>query len=473
MKLPLALVICVVTGLAALPARAADAWPQFRGPNSGGVAPGTASLPDEIGPQTNVAWKTALPPGHSSPVIDGTKIFLTAVADKKLVTIALDRATGRQLWQAEAPYETLEKIHGIGSYAQPSPATDGQRVVSLFGSSGLYCYDLDGRLLWRRAMGPFNNDFGAGSSPILVDDYVILCQDHDRDSFLMALDKRTGATVWRTDRAEFPRNYCTPVIWQAGGKQQIVVAATLRVVGYDFATGRELWTVRGISRMVCMTPVVGDDGVLYVAGWAGGGDPGERIQVGPFEEAAVHDANRNGLLEEDELPTGPIKQRFTQVDRDKSGGITREEYEFFRGLFDRGRNVILAIKPGGSGDITDTHVLWEHTRHVPFCASPLVYRGVVFTVKDGGILSAYDAHAGQVLKQGRLPATGEYYASPVAGDGKIYLVNSQGQATVVRAAGSWEVLHSADFGEETHATPAILGGRIYWRTASHLYCFAK
>lgn len=450
-----------------------SAWPQFRGPNGGGRAVGKAELPATIGPNQHVVWKRDLPPGHSSPVVFGDRIYLTAVRDSKLVTMGLDRASGNLLWAAEAPYQKLEKIHGIGSHAQCSPATDGQRVVSFFGSSGLYCYDTNGRLLWKHAMGPFRNDFGAGNSPILVDDRVILCQDHDTDSFLMAIDKRTGETIWRTDRSEFPRNYCTPVIWESGGRRQIVLAATLRVVGYDFDTGKELWTVRGLSRTVCATPVVGDDGSLYAAGWSAGGDPSDRIRVEPFEDAAAsRDANKNGTLEPGELPEGPIKQRFSQVDRDKTGSITRAEYEYFRGLFDKSRNVVLAIRPGGVGDVTSSHVAWESTRSVPFCASPLYEDGYIFTVKDGGILSALDAKSGDPIKQDRI-ATGNYYASPVSGDGKVYLVNERGKLTVVSAIGDWEVLGTADFGEDTYATPAIVAGRIYLRTAGHLYCFGK
>jgi outer membrane protein assembly factor BamB len=453
---------------------AAESWPQFRGPNAVGRAASETPLPTQIGPEQNVVWKTALPPGHSSPVVVGDRIYLTTVRDERLLTIALDRTTGTITWEAEAPHEKLEPIHRIGSHAQPSPAADGERVISFFGSSGMYCYDTDGRELWRRPMGPFNNDFGAGTSPIIVDDQVILCQDHDTDSFLTALDKRTGATLWTTDRGEFPRNYCTPVIWEVDGRKQIVVAATLRVVGYDFQTGEELWTVRGLSRAVCMTPVVGEDGNLYVAGWSAGGDINERIALDPFDEfAGPIDANGNGALEESEVPDGPVKPRFTQIDRDKSGSITRAEYDYYRGLFDKSRNVVLAIKPGGSGDVSDSHVLWEYDRYVPFCASPLHYRGRVFTIKDGGILSCLDASSGKPTKQERLDATGAYYSSPVAGDGMVYLLDEQGQLTVISAQDDWQVLHTADFAEGGYATPALVDGRIYLRTAGHLYCFGQ
>lgn len=451
----------------------AENWPQFRGVNGAARSTSSAKLPAQIGPDKNVLWKTELPPGHSSPVVFDEHIYLTAVREGQLLTMGLDRTTGEVLWEAEAPHRELEALHRIGSHSQASCATDGEQVVSFFGSCGLFCYDTSGGLLWNRPMGPFNNDFGAAISPVIVNDWVILCQDHDTDSFLTAIDKHTGRTVWRTDRSEFPRNYCTPVIVEVEGQQQIVVAGTLRIVGYDFASGKELWTVRGTSRGACSSPGIDGDGNVFIASWAGGGEPGSRISVPPFSEmAAARDANNNGTLEQDELEDGgPIRRRYSQVDRDKTGTVTEQEYEYFRGLFDKSRNVVVAIKPGGSGDVTDSHVTWESTRYVPFVASPVFANGHVFTVKDGGILTSLNAKTGDVVKAKRLSATDNYYSSPVAGDDKLYLLNQLGELTVVSAAGEWQVLAEAEFGEETYATPAIVDGRIYLRTTGHLYCF--
>ena len=451
----------------------AQTWPQFRGHNSSGLAATREPLPDQIGPDVNVAWKISMPPGHSSPVVFEDRIYLTAVRDEKLVTIALERETGEMLWERVARHSTFEKIHQIGSYAQCSPVTDGKIVASLFGSTGLFCYNRDGNELWTLPMGPFNNDFGAGTSPVIIDDRIIIVQDHDADSFLMAVDKKTGRPIWKTDRSEFPRNYCSPVIWEVAGRKQVIVAATLRVVGYDLETGKELWTVRGFSRAVCVTPVVGEDNILYVAGWARGGDLDERISVEPFAKlAAARDKNNNGTLERTELEKGhAIERRFPQVDRDKTGTITRSEYEYYRNLFDVARNVVLAIKPGASGDATRTHVAWEYRRHIPFCASPLFFNKTLFTVKDGGILTSLDARSGKPLLTKRVPGAGNYYSSPVAGDGKVYLLDQKGRLSVISGEGKWKVLHRAQFGEETYATPALVDGRIYLRTNGHLYCF--
>jgi outer membrane protein assembly factor BamB len=450
-------------------------WPGFRGPNASGLAVNCSSLPAEIGPEQNVVWKVALPPGHSSPVVVGNRIFLTAERDGHLLTMGLDRATGRTLWQSEANYQKLEEIHEIGSHVQCTPASDGTFVVSFFGSSGLYCHDLQGKQLWHRPYGPFSNTFGAGNSPLIVDGRVVLYQDHDTDSFISVLDLATGQELWKTDRSEFLRNFGSPVVWQVQGKRQIVVAGTLRVAGYDFDTGKELWTVRGIARFVSATPVVGPNNVLYASGYAAGNDVGaERFQVEPFDAViAILDSNDNGGLEEAELTDGPIKMRFVQVDRNKDGTLTREEYELFRHLFAVGRNVVVAIRPGGQGDVTQTHVEWVQTRHVPFCASPLVSRDVLFTMRDKGILTSLDARTGAKVKEARLEASGDYYASPVAGAGMVYLLDQAGRLTVVTDQAEWRVLHTAEFGENCYATPALVDNRIYLRTTGHLYCFGK
>jgi outer membrane protein assembly factor BamB len=448
-------------------------WPQFRGHNSSGRAVTAQTLPTKIEPG-NAKWSIELPPGHSSPVVFEDRIYLTAVRDNStLVTLALDRETGKVLWEKVAPHEKLEQIHQIGSYAQCTPATDGDIVVSMFGSSGLFAYDRDGNELWNLRMGPFNNEFGAGTSPIITGNTVILVQDHDTDSFLLAVDKRTGKELWRTDRSEFPRNYCSPILWETGGKQTIAVAATLRVVGYDVETGKEVWTVRGLSRAVCMTPVVGEDGWLYVAGWAQGGDVDSRITIPEWSTAAKDwDADGSGTLEEKELPSGnDIQRRFGQFDRDKTGSITEAEYAWYRDVFEVAVNRVIAIRPGGTGDLTESNVVWEYRKFLPFCSSPLATNGYVFLVKNGGIVTSLDGLTGEQIETGRVAGTGNYYASPVAGDNKVFLADEKGHVSVISSFAEWSKLHDVDFGEGIYGTPAIVNGRIYLRTNGHLYCF--
>jgi outer membrane protein assembly factor BamB len=323
-------------------------------------------------------------------------------------------------------------------------------------------------------MGPFKTEFGAASSPILVGDKVILNLDHDSDSMLLALDKMSGKVLWRADRSEFPVSCSSPVLWVNAGHKQIVVAGTLRVIGYDLETGKEVWTVRGMARSINMTPTVSRDGTLYVAGWTAGAETTDRITMESFDEALTkYDKNKNGTVEEDELPTGPIKERFALIDRDKNKQITRVEWEGMRSIFAQALNRMIAIKPGGKGDITESHVLWEQKKYLPFVPSPLLYRSQLFLVRNGGHLTAYDAKTGEVSKQDRVVSTGNFYASPIGGDGKVYVFSQGGEGAVVSAEAEFRVLSRSRFNEEIFATPAIVDGRIYVRTAGHLYCFGE
>ena len=470
-----AFVLAVTTIVAFFNVALAGSWPQFHGPNASGHADGNDKLPARIGPNDNLIWKVPLPNAHSSPVVFGDRVYVNGHRDKKLLTISIDARTGQIVWEREAPYKHLEQFNrSAGNLVQSTPATDGERVVSLFGSCGLFCYDIDGKPLWHIPMGPFKNDFGAGSSPIIVGDRVIVSQDHDTDSFLMAVDKRTGKPVWKTDRSEFPRGYATPVIWEVNGKKQIVVVGTLRAIGYDFETGKEVWTVRGLARIINMTPFVGPDNTLYVPAWAPGGDDTDRIDAIPFEEMIrLYDKNKNGTLEPDEPPEGPIKQRFTQIDLNKDGHITKNEYEFMRRIFTDAKNVIVAVKPGGAGDITETHVLWSQKKYLGYVPSPIIAKGNIFLVKNGGIVTSLDAKTGQAVKSERVPGGGNYSSSLVYGDGKIYVVSERGDISVISAEAQWKLLSRSRLEEDVHGTPAIADGRIYVRTHGNLYCFGQ
>ena len=208
--------------------------------------------------------------------------------------------------------------------------------------------------------------------------------------------------------------------------------------------------------------------------WAAGGEESERISVEPFSVIKQDvDKNGNGTFENDELPKGDIKQRFPQVDRNKDGSITEAEYEYFRSLFEQGQNSIVAIKPGANGEATDSHLLWKQRKLVPFCSSPVAFGDFVFTIKDGGIFACIDAKTGKHVKQGRASGTDEYYSSPVVGDGKVFLIDEEGRLTVLSADRECRTLHTAEFGEKSFATPAIVDNRIYLRTNGHLYCFGE
>lgn len=450
------------------PTTGAGNWPQFRGTDGRAVATGQDKLPADIGPNRHLLWKTPLAKGHSSPVVFGDRVYLTSFRNRRLLTLAIDRHTGKIVWEAEAKYKKLESIHRIGSPATSSVATDGESIISFFGSSGLFCYDTAGNQRWHRPLGPFNNQFGATSSPLLVEDRIVCIQDHDTGAFLATYDLRTGKQIWRVERPNFRRNYGSPVIWTVDGKRQIVVTGTAHVMGYDLESGELVWTVRGVCRVISNTPVVGGDGNLYVAATGGGHTPPQ-----PSFQQLLANADKNGnkLLETKELPNSPIRGFFYQFDRNANGSLDETEYESIREIYSLSKTVALAIKPGGRGDITKSHVLWESTKSIPRNASPLYVNGTLFLAKDGGIVTAIDAKTGKTIKQGRLSGTGKSYSSPVSGDGKIYVLNERGDLSVITAEPAWKQIAEAHFGEDVYATPAIANGRIYIRTVKHLYCF--
>jgi len=461
----LAIGICI-TSLAAF--AAPSDWPQFRGDNGSGVSRDETPLPGAIDLERHLKWKTAIGKGHSSPVIVGQRLYLTSLQDKRLLTQAFDTVSGKVVWTAEAAYEDLEPVHRIGSPATPTVATDGQIVISFFGSSGLHAYDTDGKLLWKKAMGPFANSFGAASSPILVDDLIVMIQDHDTGSFLAAFDKRSGEEVWRVNRAEFRRNYSSPVLWRQQAGQQIVVAGTAQVNGYDLTTGRNLWTVLRGARVVSATPVIGDDGRLYVVNSGGGEAPN---QPSFAELLKTADANGNRLMEKSELPSSIIRNFLDQFDRDHDNSLSESEYESIRSTMNHAGPIAMAVKPGGQGDITESHVAWSTSRSIPRNASPLVVNDLVFMIKDGGVLTVLNAQTGESLHSGRLQGTGKFFSSPIYGDGKIYVISDTGKLNVITAAAKWKQLTSIDLQGDAYATPAIAGGKLYIRTARHLWCF--
>jgi outer membrane protein assembly factor BamB len=455
-------------------ATAADLeWPQFRGPNASGVAAGAAELPVELGPAKNAAWSVEVPPGISSPVLDGRRIYLTALRGKDLITLALDAASGKTLWERHAPAEIIEEVHSTSSPAASTPATDGERVIVFFGSYGILAYGPAGEELWRLPLGPFKNPFGAASSPVIAGDFVLLNCDQDQGSFLLAADKKTGKQRYRVERPEFPRGFSTPVIWEAGNppRNQVVVAGTLEVKGYALEDGRQLWSAGGLARIVNPTPVLGQ-GFCFVASFSPGGDAGERISMPPFDQfAAANDADKDGRITDPEVPAGDMKPRFLQLDADKDGYITRAEWDNMARIFDAAQNSLLAFKPETSpaGGVSRA---WSYARGVPYVPSPLYLDGTIYMVKDGGIFTTLDGASGELRKQARLPAEGNYYASPVAGAGKIYCGSLGGHLVVIKAAPAWEVLADNDLGERCAATPAIAGGRLYVRTEKRLFAFA-
>ena len=216
---------------------------------------------------SHLAWRQSLGNGCSTPCVTSKHVFVTEFKHKHLSTIAFDMATGSILWTQTAPTNQVEPFHPTDSPATASPATDGNRLFVFFGSYGMLCYDLAGRLVWSRPLKPFQDEWGAASSPILVDDKVILNQDHDSGSFLVALSQDTGDVVWKTQRERFTRSYATPVVWEQNSSRLVLVAGATELIAYNVDDGRPYWWIGGLSRIVNPTPTKGRD-VVYIASWS-------------------------------------------------------------------------------------------------------------------------------------------------------------------------------------------------------------
>ena len=447
-------------------------WPQFRGPSGLGVGEGSP-LPVHFGPTSNVLWKAELPSGNSSPVIWRDRIFLTAFDKQRLETLCMDRQSGRILWSAAAPATKFESTHRLGNPATPTPVTDGERVYVSYGSFGLLAYDFSGKELWRVPLPAPVVEFGTSGSPILWNDLLVLVCDQDENSFLLAVDRGTGKQVWQTSRGEFRRGFATPFVWRHGGDEELVVPGSIWLTSYN-KDGTERWRYSGTSRVACSSPVASEQ-MLFSASWNVGGDEGERISMEPFEDfAREHDKNKDSKLSREEIPAGPVNERFTQMDLNKDDIVTPAEWQNMRDMFAKAENAVLAIRPGGKGDITRTHVAWKITRSLPYVSSPLYYDGHLYTVKSGGLFSCYDAMTGKVLYQDeRLDAAGDYYSSAAVCGGRIFLASQKGTVLVLPAGESLNILARNDFNEQIMATPAIVDRKLYLRTASALYCFGE
>ena len=454
------------------------AWPQFRGPAGSGVAD-DQQPPTELGPDKNVKWKVAAPSGFSSPIIAGDTLVITAFENEKLYTIAYNRADGSEAWRAEAPAKQLEKYHKTeGSPAASTCATDGEHIVAYFGSCGLFCYDLSGKELWKLGMPPavVPGGFGSGVSPIIADGLVILLRDTTDDAKIMAVDVATGDIKWEQKR-ESQVGYCTPAVWDTPDGKQLAAPGTAQMTGYDLQTGAQKWFVVGMPAGVCASPVTAD-GNLYFAAWSpGGADDDSGFKMPTFDDLLkqMSDDDKDGALSRAETQGTDFENFFDGNDSNNDGKIQRTEWEAMLSYLASAKNSAFALKPGGSGDVTKTHIAWQKTKGLPYVPTALVYRGQHIMLRDGGIVTAYDAKTGEEIYQKRALPNGSYYASPVAANGNIYFVSlADGAVTVVKAGGKAPevVAKNPPLEERVDATPAIADDSIYIRTAGHLYAFA-
>jgi outer membrane protein assembly factor BamB len=393
---------------------AAKYWSRWRGPSGQGHVGGT-NYTDTWSTKEHVKWRALVPgEGHSSPIVWGDNIFLTTSTDggAKVSLLAFKRSDGTRLWQTVVPSSGVEHVYWKNSRASATPTTDGERIYASFGTHGLAAFDFSGKIVWHRQMGQLANYHGSAGSPVLyksknasAPDRIFLFQDHDGSatlrSFVAAFDAKTGKTIWWKDRAETV-GWGTPVVIQAGDRDELVVSSQRRIHSYSPETGEELWTVRGNTFEVIPTPVVGHGFVFCSSGRAG--------------------------------PT-------------------------------------FAIRPGGKGDVTTTHVAWTSPRGSPFVPSGMVHGDLLYLVNDmQSILTVFNARTGQLAYQDRLgePVKEGFSSSPVAVGNKIFFTNDDGRTFVVEAGPVFKLLRTNDMGARVIASPALVDGVWYWRTDREL-----
>ena len=443
-----------------------EQWLQFRGPNGSGVAEG-ATPPAEFGANKNLAWKTAVPFARSSPVVTTNRIFLTASEGDKLITLALDRKTGKIVWRSEVVRQRQMVIYKANDPASPSPVSDGKNVYAFFGELGLIAYGPTGTELWRLPLGPFNSFYGMAGSPVLAGNKLLMVCDHRDNSFVVAVDTQSGKVLWKTPRSNF-EGYSTPALYTPkNGPTQLLVLGSQTLDSYSLDKGERLWWVTKVGSYTKGVPVIGAD-MVYVYG-----EGGDAPFFPAYEDSLKkYDKDNDQRIHIDEMKVEKeMSEHFGWLDANRDNYVTREEYDFVRNSTTGGHGVT-AVRFGGKGDMTGTNVAWTIKKTYPNIPAPLVYRGVMYLMKEGGILSSVNPTSGEVLKMGRTPeALEEYYASPVAADGKVFVVSASGKVSVVKADAQWEILKVNDLGEEVWATPAIAGNNLFIRTKNALYSF--
>jgi outer membrane protein assembly factor BamB len=456
-----------------LSSAAAEDWPMFRGPNGSGVSE-TAAPPQDFGPNQNVAWKSEVPWSPGSPAVVKDRVLLNAFEDGKLETRAYAAQSGKLLWTASVTPKEIEEFHRTDSSpAAGTPACDREHVISYFGSCGVVAYSLEGKELWRYSMpvARTTGGYGSGTSPLIAGNSVIVNRDMVTNSSLYCFDLKTGKLKWEASRPDARSSYGTPILWRDNGVDEIVTPGTYLLKGYDLRSGENRWLLSGVTHIACTTPVVGD-GMLFFAGWG----PGEAdYPFPPWDQfLAQWDKNHDGAIDESDV--GPETWSYIKgLDSDFDGKLTKADFDRLQYFVAHSKNVLVALKPGCRGDIDDAHIAWKATKGLPYVPSPLYYKGRIYLVKDGGIVSCHDAKTGAAIwQQERLPSSGSYYASPVAADGRIFVTSLEGKITVLKAGTEKpEVLRTIDFKERVAATPALADDRIYVRTATTLYAFGS
>jgi outer membrane protein assembly factor BamB len=447
--------------------RADAQWAQFRGPNGAGVD-SSAGYPVEFSPTKNMRWKTAVPFGQSSPVVVGNRLYGTASEGERLLTFCLDTQTGRELWRRDVKRERVQGAYKANDPASPTPSADERGVVAFFPELGLVAYDNNGKERWRYALGPFKNFYGMSASPIIAGGLVVLVCDQVAGSFVIALDRATGRLRWKTERPGASISWATPIIFRPEtSRTDLIVLGSTRLDAYDLASGASRWWLPLASNGSMGTPLVQGDTLMVST--LGSTEPWMPTFASVL---AKYDKNKDERLSPEEFRADEMSEHFGWIDENDDKIIFAEEWDKAR-AYGQGDWGAIAVRPGNArGQLAASAVRWRVQKNIPYIPAPLLYQDVFYLVKTGGIITALDPATGKLLKQGRSPgALGEYYASPVAADGKVFLASTEGKLTVLKAGAEWEVLAVNDLNEEISATPALSEGRLYVRTRGAVYCF--
>jgi len=370
-------------------------------------------------------------------------------------------------------------------------------VYVYIGSYGILAYDWNGALAWEHPMGVSKSPYGSGASPVLAGDLILVTRDYPPDPFLLAVQKKDGKLAWKADLVKSNQpgpktSHATPVVWNG----QIVLNRPGEVSAYAPTDGNRLWWF-ATAGFGTSTPSAGD-GVMYVNAFSMMGDPAGAVELKPFSYALEkYDTNKDGKLSESEAPANDlffrkragvpdnvpgahfnIKLFFRNLDSNKDGFIDEAEYSRVRQFGNRPGSSpvpagLLSIRPAGNGDLSTTALEWSESRSVPEVTAPLAYRGRVYMVTAGGIVTCVDAKTGKVIYRGRVNAPGAYFASPVAAGGKVFVASAEGVVTVLGGGETLEVLANNDLGEPVYGTPAPVGQAIYIRSSQHLWAFGN
>lgn len=442
-------------------------WPRFRGPNGSGCAE-TGALPSSFGPEENLRWRTPLAAGHSSPVLGEGTVFLTGADEQGLVVYCLEQGSGSVRWMQTLERARKQEVYRANGSATPSPTTDGQNVYAFFPELGLISFDAQGKERWLLPLGPFFSFYGMAGSPILAGDTLVLLCDQQQGSFLLGVDAATGKQRWRTERTGLIESWTTPVLQPAEKPESVIVFGTFFVCAYSLTTGAELWRAGRVGYTPVCSPVLWErpEGTLLFASVQFHAEGGA---MPTFEVlSADTDKDEDGKLARAELAGSEMADHFGWADANRDDFIDAAEWKFIADGMSSKDYGLVAFQLG-----KQAQELWRHKRSLPAIATPLLHDGVLYLVKGGGMLTTLDAASGKELGFQRLEgAAGEYDASPVAADGKVFLASQEGRVTVLAAGPEPRVLSSCDLGEPIHATPAIGGGALFVRTDAALYCFA-